>query len=362
MAVLTGRHLGREARGRQRDRGPTAGPTRIPRPVFAWARRREVLPAPVVAVRLAILGCGAWGQNHVRAALRLDGAELVAAYDPRAEALAQVARRAPHVRLATSAAEAVAAADAVIVAAPAPLHGALARVALAAGRDVLVEKPLTLDLAEAEALVAEAHHHERVLMVGHVLRYHPAFRALEARANSGALGELTELVAVRTNPVHTRTDERALWSLAPHDVSMVCALMGTAPVEVRATGHEDLLSMVLRFSTGALAHLHTSWLDRDKRRLLTVVGRRGVVVFDDAHEQHKLRSYAAPGEPSEVLAYAAIEPLFAEQSHFVACVRTRTPPLSDGAEALRVMRVLVAASESLKSGAQPVRLSQESSP
>ncbi len=182
--------------------------------------------------------------------------------------------------------------DAVVIATGAPTHFAVARQALLAGKHVLVEKPMTLTTAHAQALTELAARQRRVLMVGHLLEYHPVVRRLRRMIDDGALGEVSYLVCERLNLGVIRADENAWWSLAPHDVSVANRLFGAAPLSVQCRGQcivrpgiEDVVFATLEYPGGRLAHVHVSWLDPHKRRTLTVVGTRRMAVFDDTAAQ-----------------------------------------------------------------------------
>jgi predicted dehydrogenase len=331
-------------------------------------------------VRLAVIGCGAWGINHVRAASKLKGAELAAICDASEKARERAAAVAPLARPVADAADVFGdpSIDAVIIASPANSHAALVRAALAADKHVLVEKPFVLDPAEGEPLCAEAEKRQRVLMVGHLLRYHPYFRRLENLVRTGDLGHVYYIYSERLNLGTVRSDENSFWSLAPHDLSMLCALIDAEPVEVSATGQaflrpgiEDVVFATVRFANDTIGHVHVSWLDPNKRRRLTVVGSKKMAVFDDMEPTEKLKIYDKGVENQEVVAFDQFltlregdifipsirmaEPLGAEQQHFLDCIRQKKTPETDGREAMRVLRCLVAASASLKNGGGPVR-------
>ncbi len=336
-----------------------------------------------MAVRLAVIGCGAWGINHVRAATHLRGAELAVVCDPSRAARERAHQVAPLARTAESPDEVFRApdVDAVIIAAPAAAHARLALAALRADKHVLVEKPFVLDHREGPPIVDEAERRGRTLMVGHILRYHPYFRALEALVRSGELGRVHYVYGERVNLGAVCADENAFWALAPHDVSMMGTLVRAAPVEVTATGQaflrdgvEDVVFATIRFADDTLGHIHVSWLDPHKRRRLTVVGSKKMAVFDDMEPLEKLRIHDKGVDAGALggLGFDAsltvregdihapsvrmVEPLHAEQQHFVDCIREQRVPETDGHEALRVSRVLVAAQDSLRAGGRPVRL------
>jgi predicted dehydrogenase len=332
--------------------------------------------------RVAVIGAGAWGVNHVRAFARLRGAQVAVVCDASAEARARAQSLAPGARAEAEPAAVLAApdVDAVVLATPAVTHARLALESLAAGKHVFVEKPLALSSADAAAVVAAAEAAGRVLMVGHLMLYHPGVERLRRMVRDGELGTLHYLYAQRVNLGRLRRDENALWSLAPHDVSMILALLDEQPASVSARGGcylqrgiEDVVFVTLRFPSGLLASIQLSWLDPRKERRLTVVGSKKMVEFDDVHPVEKLRiydkGYDRPPEFTEYAEYLSIrngdihipqlamtEPLELECRHFIECVRSGRRPLTDGASALAVVRVLEAAQCSLAADGAPVGL------
>jgi predicted dehydrogenase len=333
-------------------------------------------------IRLAVVGVGAWGVNHVRAFARSKGAEVAAVCDPLAAARDRALALAPRAR-AEERFEGVLedrSIDAVVLATPAVAHARMARAALAAGKHVLVEKPLALSAADAADVVAAADAAGRVLMVGHLMLYHPAVDRLRRMVGDGELGTLYYLYAQRVNLGRLRRDENAMWSLAPHDVSIILALLGATPVSVSARGGcylqpgiEDVVFVTLRFATGVLASIQLSWLDPRKERRLTLVGSKKMVELDDAHPVEKLRiydkGYDRPPAFTEYAEYLSIrngdihipqvsmaEPLELECRHFIDCIEHGRRPLTDGASALEVVRVLEAAQRSLGADGAAVAL------
>jgi predicted dehydrogenase len=267
--------------------------------------------------------------------------------------------------------------DAVAIATPVATHAELAERALRAGLDCFVEKPLARDVATAVALAELADEHERVLMVGHLLEYHPALEALRRLIADGELGDVHYIHSRRLNLGKLRVDENALWSLGAHDVSAFLALAGELPVEAIARGEsyvhegvEDVAFGFLRFPSGITAHMHLSWLDPHKERKLTVVGSQRMATFDDMEPERKLTvfdsgidSNGAPSGGYEVRSGAAHhpgirdgEPLALELEHFVDSVARRSRPRTDGEAGVRVVRVLEALQTSLSSQGEPVGL------
>jgi len=336
-------------------------------------------------IAVAVVGTGDWGANLVRNFAVLPGARLAVLCDADAERLRRTATRYGGAR-AVETVEEVAAdpqIQAAVVSASAASHHALARALLTAGKDVFVEKPLALGVADAEELVALAAEHQRILMVGHLLLYHPAVRYLKDLVQRGELGDPYYVTSQRLNLGKVRRDENALWSFAPHDLSVILHLLGAEPIDVAARGSaflqpgvDDVVFLHLRFPQGRMAHVHVSWLDPHKTRKFTVVGSRKMAVFDDMEASEKIRIYDKGVERAgEIVSYSEAltvrsgditiprvdlqEPLRLECLHFLECVRERKAPLSDGASGLAVVRVLAAAQTSLEQGGAPVALARQ---
>jgi predicted dehydrogenase len=337
----------------------------------------------VTPVSLALVGTGDWGANLLRNFAALEEARVVAVCDPHAPNLERARAVVPEARAAARLEDVLGlpGLEAVAIAAPAKEHGRLARLALEAGKDVYVEKPFTLDVAEAEEIVAYARAHGRIAMVGHLLIHHPAVKKLKAMVDAGELGEIRYVYSQRVNLGKVRRDENALWSFAPHDISVMLHLLGGEPVEVSARGAaflqpgvEDVAFASLAWADGRMAHLHVSWLDPHKVRRFTIVGEKRMAMFDDMEPVEKLKVYDKGIDPKEgaFVDFAGAltvrlgdvtapelekaEPLRLECRHFVDCVRSRTAPLTDGADGLRVVKVLAAAQASLGRHGAPVRL------
>jgi predicted dehydrogenase len=331
-------------------------------------------------IGIAVVGTGDWGANLVRNFSRLPGARLVALCDADAQRLAKTAAQYPGTRTMSHVDEVCAAEDVrgVVVSASAVSHYPLAKQLLEAGKDVYVEKPLTLQVGHAEELVRIARERDRILMVGHLLLFHPGVQYLKRMVDHGDLGELYYIYSQRVNLGKVRRDENALWSFAPHDLSVVLHLIGSEPIDVVARGSaflqntvEDVVFVDLRFPGGKMAHVHVSWLDPHKLRKFTVVGSQKMVVFDDMEASEKIRIYdKGVDRAGEIVSYGDAltvrsgdilipkislqEPLTLECKHFVECIRDRKTPLTDGADGLRVVKVLAAAQASLEQGGAPV--------
>ena len=320
-------------------------------------------------MRIALLGAGGWGKNLVRVFCDVLGPAAVLVCEPDATRREAISEAHPGIEVSADNRfeDGI---DAVVIAAPAALHAALTEQALRAGKHVLVEKPITLRSAQAEDLIRLAGERQRILMVDHLLEYHPAVDALKALVDEGRLGRLLHLTSQRLNLGVIRTEENALWSLAPHDISIMLYLMNEEPEVVGAHGYaylqpevEDVANLTLRFPSGALGHVHVSWLDPVKTRRLTVVGDRGMAVFDDMAEA-KLALFDRHAKVCEggfcihrgdmtPVPIAGAEPLRALAEVFLESIRTGAAPRSDGADGLRVVRVLEAAHEILQRGGGP---------
>ena len=319
-------------------------------------------------IALAVIGAGHWGRNLVRNFSALGA--LRAVCDTDAAVRSRLALPAA-IRWETDPSVLFSdpRIDAVAIATPAATHGALARQALDAGKHVFVEKPLCLDLTEAQALGALADRIGRVLMVGHLLLYHPAFDALSAELARGGLGTLRYVYSTRASLGRIRREENALWSFAPHDVSMILALAGAMPDRVFSAGGSWLHPPVadtslthLTFPGNVQAHVFVSWLHPYKDQRLVVVGSDGMAVFNDVEQgDRKLLRYAhAVGWNGAVpsidraeatpIAYDREEPLARECVHFLDCVASGRRPRSCAREGWRVLSVLDACQRSLSSG------------
>ena len=334
-------------------------------------------------VSLALVGTGDWGANLLRNFAALPEARVVAVCDADPGRLERAQKAVPGARACRDPRELLELPDleAVVIAAPAGLHGSLAKLFLEADKDVYVEKPFTLDVAEAEELVRLAETRQRVLMVGHLLKHHPAVRKLKALIDDGSMGDVRYVYSQRVNLGKVRSDENALWSFAPHDLSVMLYLLGDEPVDVSAVGQaflqpgiEDVVFTYLRWADGRMAHSHVSWLDPHKIRRFTVVGSKRMAMFDDMEPSEKVRVYDkgvdTKGDDFVDFSRAhtvrqgdiwipkldGAEPLSLECRHFTECVRSRATPLTDGRDGLTVVKVLAAAQASLKLSGAPVRL------
>jgi len=320
--------------------------------------------------RVAVVGMGYWGKNLVRNFHEIGALSVVCDESP--EQRKAVADKYPDVRFEPSYDTVLNddGIEAVVLATPAVTHYEMAGKALKAGRDVFVEKPLALTVEEGQALVAFAAEHRRILMVGHVLRYHPAVIRLHELIRNGELGKIQYFYSNRLNIGKIRTEENILWSFAPHDISVMLALLAEEPCHVSCQGgtylHENVADVTMSqfvFPSRVRGHVFVSWLHPFKEQRLVVVGSENMAVFDDT-AQDKLVVYPHKVEwkdrvPTAVKAEATkvpledIEPLRAECLHFLDCVRSRQTPVTDGEEGLRVLRILTACQQAMAEVSQP---------
>ena len=332
-------------------------------------------------LRIGIIGLGYWGPNLARALASTPGCELAYACDLDEGNRARLEGRYPGTVLTDRFDDLLEddTLDAIVVATGAPSHHAIGMRVLAAGKHALIEKPLALTVADARELVATAEAGNRVLMVGHLLRFHPVFQQLHDITASGELGRMLYLYTNRLNFGKVRADENALWSLAPHDISLALAIAGERPEEVSARGEaflregvEDVVFGYLHFPSGLVAHLHVSWLDPHKSRKLTVVGSEGMAVFDDTEADRKLTVYEKASSPSRFDTWGEFqalrtgdvripqvpnaEPLIQETKAFAAAIREGQATVASGAEGLAVVEVLTALQTSLEQRGAPIRL------
>ncbi len=341
----------------------------------------------VKPVVMGVAGTSGWGKNVVRTFSIARGGSLRWVCDLNPGLLAATEQRHPGIRT-TSSWDTVLADDdvkAVAIAVDVPNHYALAKQSLLAGRHVFVEKPLTLRGKDAAHLCDLARERNLILMVGHLLLYHPAIEMAKARIDSGELGDVYYIYSQRVNLGVVREKENAWWSLAPHDIAVAMYLFGAAPESVSATGAvylqrekgvEDIAFAALRFPGGKMAHVQVSWLDPHKQRSLTIVGSKKMLTFDDTASDDKVRIYDKSAVPragfstfaegvgvrsGDMLApaLANTEPLLAECEHFLDCVRTGKQPRSDGLQGLAVVQALEAGQESMGLGGTPVTIRTE---
>jgi len=314
-------------------------------------------------VRVGVVGLGYWGPNLARNFAAIPGVELAWLCDASAEARERLQPAFPTARATAELADLLAdeTLDAIVLATPVPTHAELAIAVAEAGKHCFVEKPLATNAADAERAVAAAEQAGKILMVGHLLEYHPAVTKLKELIDGEELGGLYYIYGNRLNLGKLRADENALWSLGAHDVSVALHLISEEPDECLAHGAsyvregvQDVVFCYLRFPSGVVAHLHLSWLDPHKERRITVVGAQKMATFDDMLIEGKLTIYDKGFDEDtrswgEYIARSGDtfsprssnrEPLRIECEHFIECIRSGTTPRSDGHSGLRVVRVL----------------------
>lgn len=319
---------------------------------------------------IALIGAGKWGKNLARVFSTLGVLDTVCDPDPRIRA-ADVFRGAlPRFSDNVEAVIADPSITAVAIATPSATHARLARAAILSGKDVFVEKPMALSIPEGEELVALAEEHGRILMVGHLLQYHPAVRTLQRLVREGAVGNLQYIQSHRLNLSSIRHPENVLWRFAPHDVSLLLSLLHAMPQEIMCQGVScdrsttDITLSQFQFAKGVQAHIYVNWLFPQKQQQLVVIGERGALMFDGtAAEPLTLQLFnqhaaSAPLPPNEQLNITREEPLLLECRHFLDCLISRRAPLTDGYEGLAVLRVLHACQRSLETG-RSVRLEKK---
>ena len=325
-------------------------------------------------MKIAAVGGGYWGENLIRVFHQLGVLDRV--HDSHAARLQQLGAKYPGIRLESSF-EAIledSGIEGIVIATPAETHYAIAKAALDAGKDVFVEKPLTLRCEDTEKLMALAESKQRILMVGHLLEFHPAITRLQELVEQGELGRLEYIYSNRLNLGKVRREENALWSFAPHDISVILLLLKQLPIQVTATGGAylqpniaDVTVSTMLFDRGVRAHLFVSWLHPHKEQKLVVVGEHRMAVFDDVRKTDKLQlfdkkidlvngQFVVEKPTPKTVEISTAEPLLLECEHFLNCIRTRQSPKTDGADAWRVLKVLEASQRSLNMNGEPVQL------
>lgn len=318
-------------------------------------------------MNISLIGAGYWGKNILRNLKELG--VLHSVYEVSKKRVEELREKYPDVNFVTSLEEVLdnPGIKGVCIATPAVTHYDMAKRALLKDKDVFVEKPLSLTIREAEELIKIARERGKILMVGHILQYHPAILKLKELIKNRKLGNIEYIYSNRLNIGKLRVEENILWSFAPHDVSVILMLVGEEPYEVKAFGGAyvtpgiyDVTLTTLSFKQGVKAHIFVSWLHPYKEQKLVVVGDESMAVFDDLTEEklfvypHKIKweGKIPVAEKAEryVVEVEKKEPLKEELRHFIECIETRKTPRTDGAEGLRVLKVLERAEKSLKEG------------
>jgi predicted dehydrogenase len=334
-------------------------------------------------LNFAVVGAGYWGKNLIRNFATAKRCNLKYVCDLDEKLLAVQKKNFPFIETTTDLQEVLSNSevDAVVIATGVPTHFSIAEKSLEAGKHTYVEKPMTSRADESKVLVELAREKELKLMVGHLLEYHPAVNFLKESIDKGNVGQPYYVYTQRVNLGIVRKDENAWWSLAPHDISIICYLLGSEPESVAAQGQcylqkdiEDVVFATIKFTDGKMANVHCSWLDPHKIRKVTVVGSEKMVTFDDMEATEKVRIYdkAVAIKQDITTSYVEVislrfgdivipkipggEPLALECSHFIDCILDNKAIRSDGIEGLRVVRILEAGQKSLKGNGEPVKL------
>jgi UDP-2-acetamido-3-amino-2,3-dideoxy-glucuronate N-acetyltransferase len=319
-------------------------------------------------VKIGLIGAGYWGKNLLRNFSELGALYAICESDPDNQSL----KAHTGVKLYTDYRDLLLdnEVEAVAIATPAVMHYEMAKKALEAGKDVYVEKPLALTVKEGSEIVELAKGKNKILMVGHILQYHPAVIRLKELITSGELGKIQYVYSNRLNVGKLRTEENILWSFAPHDISVILMLLGEEPVNIYTTGGDylnrgiyDTTLTTLEFNNGIKGHIFVSWLHPYKEQKLIVVGSKAMAVFDDVSKEklflypHKIEWKEGKIPVAQKVDYKVIpidttEPLKEELRHFIGCVQDRKRPKTDGDEGLRVLRILESAEKALLRGRQ----------
>jgi predicted dehydrogenase len=328
-------------------------------------------------VNVAVVGCGYWGPNLVRNINSLSEARVTKLCDVEAERLAHMRTLYSGIRTTTDFGDLVKDREvhAIVVATPVAHHYELGKQSLEAGKHTFIEKPLAATVAEGEALVELAKAKDLTLMVGHTFLYSPAVRKIKELVERRALGDILYVSARRLNLGLFQKDINVAWDLAPHDISIILHVLDVDPISVNCQGKahvnpeiEDVTNISLNFSNGGFATIQSSWLDPNKVREMTFVGEKRMLVYDDVEANEKIRIYDKRVDvPPHYDSFAEFhysyhygdmyapylkqfEPLREEMRHFLECLSNGTKCISGGAEGLQVLRILEAASRSLKNG------------
>lgn len=333
-------------------------------------------------VNLGLIGLGTWGKNVLRNFESLPDCKVLLGCDSNPDQIKKVQPNHPGLDFTHKMEEVLEhkEIDAVVIVTPPASHFELAKQALLNDKDVFVEKPMVLEVEKGKEILELSEKKKKILMVGHIMEYHPATLKLKETIEKGELGKIYYLYATRVNLGKVRDIENALWSFAPHDISMILYLLDREPLSVTATGEcyiqkdkgiEDVVFMTMHFEDGVMAHIHVSWLDPHKERKLTIVGDKKMAVVDDMQSSEKIRIYDK-GAKLDYNSYGeflslrsgdiliprldSYEPLKAECQHFLECMKQRKTPRSDARDGLRVLKVLAAAQKSLQRGGAPLQI------
>ena len=325
--------------------------------------------------KIALIGCGYWGKNLCRNFYNLHSLECVVDATENGKETARSI--APDTKIYSCIEDAICDPEikGIVIATPAETHAELSIRAMEAGKDVFVEKPMALSIEDAHQMQKVAEQTDKILMIGHLLEFHPAVLKLRNLIDTGVLGKINYVYSNRLNFGKVRTEENALWSFAPHDVAVILRLLDQSPVEVSSSGGsyltEDIADITvsnLRFGDDSRAHIFVSWLHPFKEQRLVVVGEKKMAIFNDVNPfGEKLRLYpqtvefdgkvpVLKKEDAQFIEHADEEPLKNECSHFLECIKTRRQPLTDAKSSIEVLKVLHACQSSIDSGGKPITM------
>jgi len=334
-------------------------------------------------ITIAQVGVGIWGQNHTRVFSNINGCHLKVCCDKKKESLDKASAISHKSLLVTDNFDDIIqdkAIDGVVITTPAATHAELALRTLESGKHVFVEKPLALNLGDAKKMIESAHRNKKILMVGHLLLYHPAVKMLKSYIKDGSLGDIYYIYSTRVNLGQVRHEENVLWSLISHDISVALHLIEKKPVSVRAIGRsyirkniEDVAFVTIDFENNVVVHIHASWLDPHKMRKFTIVGSKKMAVFDDMESNEKIRIYDKGFDwekkgttydtfltlrEGDVLIprIEMAEPLKVECRHFIDCIKDNKQPITNGENGLEVLTILDAAQKSLEKNGEAVKV------
>ena len=332
-------------------------------------------------LRIGQVGVGIWGSNLLRNFCGIENAEVIVVCDKDKSKLNKIKKLYPDIKITTNIKDVFNKfdIDALVIATPPSSHAKLAKLAIKNKKHVFVEKPIALKTKDAVNICKLAKKSGLTLMVGHLLLHHPAVHLLKKIIDSGELGKILYIYSARVNLGQVRLEENAMWSLAPHDVSVALYLMGALPDEVSARGNsylqrkiEDVIFMSLTFKNNVFSNIHVSWLDPHKVRQFTIVGSKKMAIFDDMEPKEKIKVYDKGVDKKIAYNYKTFfkirqgnvripklkntEPLKLECQHFVDSVLKRKKPFTDGINGLLVLSVLEAAQKSLKASGRPVKV------
>ncbi len=319
-------------------------------------------------IKLSVIGAGKWGLNHIKTAYKLLGEDLISVCDINQQCEEEVKKISPNIEFTTDInsilnSEQI---NAVIISTNAENHYPLAKGLIKRGKNILVEKPITLNSYEAEELMNLANEYDVKLMVGHVLLYHPAVNKIKQLINEGLIGKIQYIYSNRLNLGSVRSEENILWSFAPHDISVIQYLLESYPKKIYAKGAcflqpeiEDVTLTFLRYPGNINAHIFVSWLHPFKEQRMVITGIKGMIVFEDSLKTEKLKFYPKGfinvngilkkfDQNYQAIDFPDKQPLEQEQIHFFNCILNNTKPLTDAQHALEVLKILEEATSKLK--------------